>query len=213
MAALDLTSGAGLAAAIASFLNKDSLTDQIPAFVRLAEATFNRKLRTREMIARATPAFTNGVATLPTDFLEAKSLGITAPTAYMGQLTYLEEGAADDLQARHVGGGRPSRYSIVGTSLELAPAPDQAITADLVYYAKIPALDLNTPGATNWLLTRSPDIYLFGALVSSAPFLAEDERIATWGTLAAAALQDIQDESDRATTSGSRLNARRRTFG
>jgi hypothetical protein len=33
---------------------------------------------------------------------------------------------------------------------------------------------------TNWLLQNHPDIYLYGALVESAPFLKDDERIPVW---------------------------------
>lgn len=213
MAALDLTSGVGLTAAIASFLNKDSLSDQIPAFVRLAEATMNRKLRTREMIVRADAEVSDEFTKLPTDFLEAKSVTVLSPPAYQGPLTHADISELDDLRAQYPGGGRPLRFSNVGSSVELGPVPNQAITLRLVYYAKIPALDLTTPGASNWLLLKAPDLYLYGALVASAPFLAEDERIATWATLATAALQDLQDEADKAAVSGSRLNARRRTFG
>ena len=34
---------------------------------------------------------------------------------------------------------------------------------------------------TNWLLTKHPDVYLYGALLESAPYTKEDERINVWG--------------------------------
>jgi hypothetical protein len=39
---------------------------------------------------------------------------------------------------------------------------------------------LNDPAAGNWLLTSSPDTYLYAALVESAPFLKDDARIEMW---------------------------------
>jgi hypothetical protein len=37
-----------------------------------------------------------------------------------------------------------------------------------------------TDSDTNWLLTQHPDLYLYAALVESAPYLKDDERIALW---------------------------------
>ena len=37
-----------------------------------------------------------------------------------------------------------------------------------------------TTVVTNWLLVRHPDIYFYGALLHSAPYFDDDQRIATW---------------------------------
>ena len=34
--------------------------------------------------------------------------------------------------------------------------------------------------ASNWLLACAPDAYLYGALLESAPYIKDDERIAVW---------------------------------
>lgn len=220
---MDLSTGPGLAAAVASFLNREDLAPQVPAFVRLAEARFNRELRVREQIRRVS-SDTAGeeVFTLPADFVQAKSLRITAPHHLAGQLDYLPPDEAADLDAHHGGdpihryGARERRsrgYAIIGQTLDLSPRPAVPVTVELIYYRAVPPLDLTTEGATSWLLTKAPDLYLYASLMASAPFLVEDERLQTWAGLAADALTSLNTEAERVQTAGSRLNARRRTFG
>jgi len=82
---------------------------------------------------------------------------------------------------------------------------------ELLYYAKVPALsDSNT---TNWLLTEAPDIYLYGSLLPSAPYLDEDERATTWAQFYAAAIQQLNQASDQARYSGSGLRLKVRGLG
>jgi hypothetical protein len=67
--------------------------------------------------------------------------------------------------------------------------------------------------ATNWLLTSSPDIYLYGALLQAAPYLQDDARIQTWATLYERALNDLRTADDRGASSGGVLLTRAKTFG
>jgi len=63
-------------------------------------------------------------------------------------------------------------------TLLLAPTPDGSYTAQFWYKAGIAVLsDTNT---TNWLLTNYPNLYLYAALLESAPYLRDDERILLW---------------------------------
>ena len=66
------------------------------------------------------------------------------------------------------------------TAFELAPTPNAVCTIEMVYRANLPPL---ATAGTNWLLTAAPDLYLYGALVESAPYLKEDARLQTWGQL------------------------------
>jgi hypothetical protein len=78
----------------------------------------------------------------------------------------------------------------------------------MIYYAKITSLsDGNT---TNWLLTKAPDVYLYGALTHAAPFLMDDQRIAVFAQIYLARVQALQDESQKSLHSGSPLIARTR---
>jgi hypothetical protein len=57
---------------------------------------------------------------------------------------------------------------------------------------------LSADGDTNWLLTNHPDVYLYGSLVHTAPYLKDDARIALWAGLLAQAMGEIEDESTAA---------------
>ena len=102
-------------------------------------------------------------------------------------------------------------FTMVGQQFQVIPPPNTSYSAELLYYAKIPALsDSNT---TNWLLTESPDIYLYGALVQSSPYLKEDERVGTWAGLYQRFVDDMMLADERARIGSSKLKARIRTFG
>lgn len=45
---------------------------------------------------------------------------------------------------------------------------------------------------TNWLLEAHPDVYLYGTLFESAPYLVDDERVPMWGELAKAASDNVR---------------------
>ena len=80
----------------------------------------------------------------------------------------------------------------------------------MVYYAKIASLsDSNT---TNWLLAKHPDIYLYGALIQSAPYLKDDERVATWMSLYERMLEDMEKADERALFSGAVIKVRAKAF-
>jgi hypothetical protein len=148
---------------------------------------------------------------LPSDFLEARNVQATAGT-YPNILEYAEPNYIDYLRDAEPT-EYPTNYSIVGSSLEFAPVPAADTTIELVYYSKIPALDLTSAVSTNWVLQRAPDAYLYGALVHTAPYLIEDERLPVWSQAFGTALASLNRESERASVRGSRLVAKRRTFG
>jgi hypothetical protein len=72
----------------------------------------------------------------------------------------------------------------------LAPTPDAAYTIEMIYRQSIPPLAINS---TNWLLALAPDLYLYGALLESAPYIKEDGRIQTWGLGFGSALNDLNN--------------------
>ncbi len=86
--------------------------------------------------------------------------------------------------------GKPRYFTVFGDEIELAPTPDAAYTIEMVYRKSIPALASN---ADNWLLTLAPDLYLYGALLESAPYIKEDGRIQTWGLGFTTALNDLNN--------------------
>ena len=200
---------AGLKATIADYLNRDDLTSVIPSFITIAEAKFNRKLRTRQMVKRATATLDTAFFAFPADFLQAKEFQLnTNPITY---LEFITEKQGDLMrQDAIIAAGKPKYYTIVGTQLEVIATPDSSYTGELTYYGKITALsDSNT---SNWLLAYAPDLYLYGALVEAAPYLKDDERIAVWGQLYTNSLGDIEVADQRASVSSTPI-VRARSLG
>ncbi len=205
--ALDTFSG--LKTTIADYLNRDDLTSAIPGFITLAESKFNRKLRVRQMVKRATATLDTQYFAFPSDFLQAKEFQLnTNPITY---LQYVTQNQGDYGSANnYVAAGKPQFYTIIGTQIQVIPTPDTGYTGELTYYGKIPALsDSNT---SNWLLAYAPDLYLYGSLVEATPYLKDDERLAVWSTLYTNSLGDIEIADQRASVSSTPI-VRARSLG
>jgi hypothetical protein len=205
--ALDTFSG--LKTTIADYLNRDDLTSIIPSFITLAEAKFNRKLRVRQMVKRATATLDTQYFAFPSDFLQAKEFQLnTNPITY---LQYVTQNQGDYGSAtQFVSAGKPQFYTIIGTQIQVIPTPDTSYTGELTYYGKIPALsDSNT---SNWLLTYAPDLYLYGALLEASPYLKDDERLAVWSSLYINSIGDIEIADQRASVASTPI-VRARSLG
>jgi hypothetical protein len=200
---------AELKSTIADYLNRDDLTSIIPTFIKLAEAKFNRKLRVRQMIKRATATIDAAFLDCPSDWLENKELQLN--TNPLTKLEVITESYGNELRAtRYPAAGKPQYYAIVGTQLEFIPTPDSEYVGELTYYANIPSLsDSNT---SNWLLAYAPDLYLYGALVEAEPYLKNDERLSIWGELYLRVIADIEVADERASVASTPL-VRARSLG
>lgn len=200
-----------LKSSVADWLNRQDLTAVIPSFITLAEAQFNRdeRLRVKESMVRATASFDQQYESLPGDYLEMANLQINNVTPFQ-KLQFLSLNQIDDYKNTFTTNAVPKYYTIVGNQIELLPIPGTTYTAEMVYYAKIASLsDSNT---TNWLLTKHPDVYLYGTLIQSAPYLKDDERIATWMGLYERACEDIEKADQRALFSGAVIKVRTKAF-
>ena len=189
---------ASLQAAVTEYLARDqdtTLMARIPTFIQLAEAKLNRQLFVRQMEQRATvpvnlassePEFIS----LPADFQSMRRVRLTDVTGK----PCLEFKSGTQIDEYRFGvsnvAGRPRYFTVFGDEIELAPTPDAAYTIEMVYRKKIPPLAGNDP---NWLLALAPDLYLYGALLESAPYIKEDGRIQTWGLGFSTALNDLNN--------------------
>jgi len=194
-----------LKTSVASWLNRDDLTSVIPDFISLAEAGINRDLRHYKMIERADATLDSRYVQMPTDWMETVRFSITSGDTYRLELV-----SRDDMleyrQKTANASGRPRFYANIGDTIEVFPTPDADYTMQLQYYAKTPAL--SDSNASNWLLLDAPDVYLYGTLIQSAPYLQDDARTQTWAALYAAALQSLQKASDDTRFAGSGLRMR-----
>lgn len=207
---MQLDTYGGLKSAIASFLNRQDLEAQIPVFISMAEARFNRELRVNSMLSRDVAVVEEVYVSLPLDWLQHSTLVVTDPNDRRFALDYISPDEYND-RRKHLLPGIPKAYTIVSNSIMLLPEPAGETTLEITYYKKIPALsDSNT---SNWLLARSPDLYLYGSLLNAEPFLMNDERVPLWSAAVTQAIDAIRLESEKASRPSGALAARRRTFG
>jgi len=199
-----ITNYATLQSTIADYLNRADLTSQIQTFIQFVEADLNTRLRCREMIINATAVSDSEFVALPLDWLEAINMMIVGGQS---PLRYITPDDADTINRAQTYTSTRF-YSMTTGVIELVPPPTDDITIDMVYYGKIPAL--SATNTTNWLLTKAPDVYLYGALSHAAPFLMDDARMGTFGQIYLARVQSLQDESQKSLHSGSVLIARPR---
>ena len=205
-----LTTYTELKASIADWLNRTDLTTQIPDFISLNEAQIERQLRTRQMLTRTTLTIDAEFESTPADFLEVRTLKLTG-TNPITPLTFMTMDSLDEQSTIDIGSGRPKYFTVIGTEFRFVPTPDASYASEIVYFAKLNKLSASV--ATNFLLTSSPDIYLYGSLLQAAPYLLDDARIQVWSALYERALSDLQLADDRGATSGGKLLTRAKTFG
>lgn len=199
-----ITNYSSLQSAIADYLNRQDLTEQIPLFIQFCEADLNTRLRCREQIIRAEAISNAEFVQLPGDWLEAINLQIVDGMSPLRFVT-LDEADIIVKERRY---DRVMAYSLMNGAIELVPGPTDNVEIEMIYYGKIPALSNNN--TTNWLLTKAPDVYLYGALTHAAPFLLDDQRITVFGSFYSGRVQSLNDEAQKSLTSGSPLVARTR---
>lgn len=162
-----------LVASVANWIARSDLTGVIPDFVTIFEARNNRMLRVRQMETTATITTTNGAGSLPTDFLERRSLVWNGSP--LQQLEYVSPSIFAEryptLQT-----GVPTEYTINGSTVQVADYDDTQ-TLTLLYYAKIPNL---VTTANNWLMDAHPDLYLAGTLVEAYAYIKEYDDAQAW---------------------------------
>lgn len=195
------TSYGELQTAIGNWLGRPGdglISAVIPDWIALCEARFNRELRLRAMETRATATLQDRFAGLPDGFLEMRSLRLNTnpPQA-------LELVAPEFIGRVRAGAaaGRPRLFAIVDGEIELAPAPDAAYEAEMIYWKRFDTLSGTT--TSNWLLANAPDVYLFGSLAEAAAYLGDDAHWPQWEQRYQLAVQRLQNADDRSRWSGS----------
>ncbi len=197
-----LTTYALLKTTIANYLNRTDLTSYLGDFITLTESRLNRELRVREMVntdtSTTTVAGTQSYS-LPSGFLEASAV-IYQSNPYR-TLRFMANG--DFYRQYNVTqtSGLPTFFTIVGEKILLGVAPDSAETLQIDFYKTLtPLSESNT---TNTILTNYPELYLYGALAESSPFLMQDERLNTWAGLYKEALANANLSSQKGSITSS----------
>jgi hypothetical protein len=197
---VSITTYAELKTSITDFLNRDDLDTATPTFISLAEADMQRKIRHWRQEKRSNANLNSRYSDVPSDFLEVIRFGVSGGNH--STLEIISQGDMLDLRMKsRDASGSPRYYALTAGEIELFPTPSAVTATELYYYSKIDGLsDSNT---SNWLLENHPDAYLYGALVHSAPYLADDARVAVWASLYQNAISSINAESETVKFGGS----------
>lgn len=181
-----------LLTAIADELHRTDLTAKIPDWVRFAESTINRKLniyaKEIETVMATEPA--SRFIPLPADFgspILLQSRQIEPRTDFIAM-------EASQLPINDDQPGMPLYWAVDGENIAFDRPADQAYPLIFRY---VQSLYLSEAAPTNVLLEKNPDLYLYGALVHSAPYIMDDARIGTWKAMFDDALRQVAAEASR----------------
>jgi hypothetical protein len=199
-----LANYSGLQASIANWTHRSDLTPLIPDFVTMAESRISRDLRLRRQITVGTLNCVAGVATvtIPDDWLEFENLSVEANPSR--QLVYVP---VEHIDAKYNSedSGIPAVFTIEGSQILLGPKPDSNYVLDSIYYARFPSI---ITSSTNWLLTNHPNIYLFACLIEAFLYTQNAEQAAVFTQRYMQGVEQLQQQDDRATHSGSALRVK-----
>ena len=193
---MSITNYAELKSAISDFLNRDDLTAVIPTFISLGEARIARDLNHWKQEKRVTTDIDERYEDLPTDWISIIQVQHTDG----GVISSSSSSEMASKRAQSSTAAKPRYWRMTANEMEFYPTPDATYNITMLYRARIPALTDAEP--SNWLLTYSPDVILYAALMQSAPYLADDARVAVWGSMYQSGVEALNNESDQAQVSG-----------
>lgn len=188
-----------LKTSIAGYLARSDLTNQIPDFITFAENRLRRELRVRQMLKSVTTATVSGDSTVevPSDFLEIRDFVVLTnpiqPLSYSSPSTLSNDPRASEV-------GVPKSYTILANEFLLSPPPDGIYTLRMLYFAA-PAY-LSSSNASNVFLNIAPDALLYASLIEAEPYLYNDARINTWGTMYDRAIASLAKSDEQGQYSG-----------
>ena len=149
-------------------VGEEDLEAKAASMITLAEAAFQRHLRLAEQLTTTVAYVNENIANLPADCLQVEavldSAGVPLRPVAHDQAHEVMSSEAGTWCAPSVG-----YYAIDGRRLIV---PEVTTTVTLRYYQAIPSLSIGS----NWLSTKAPDLYLYGALVQAAVFSKEAEQ-------------------------------------
>jgi hypothetical protein len=177
-----------LETAVTNWLARSDVQPRASEFIALCTAKLNRTLQTRWQESAVTSISTDasGRYALPVDFAQINWVRHT-----LGQGAYIDPVANQEGMDMGLA-GYPRGYTINGNELQTWPPQVNGTgILKIQYRKKIPQINSGTD--TNWVLTDHPDVYLYGALLESAAYIRDDERIGLWTQGLATAIKQIQD--------------------
>lgn len=201
-----ITDYTSLKTAVADWLYRagdQNIADRAAMFIDLFERSFMRTARTLEMQQIDTAVLTGAVVPLPPGYLEAIRFQLTGipantPNQVLEYVTPARSGMLDAAQS----GGIVKNYTILANQIVISPQSWTPIGATLeaTYYAFVQLA--NADDGVNWLLSKHPDAYLYGALMQGAAYIDDKETVAFWKEGRDGALSEILEADKKAKVAG-----------
>ena len=175
-----VTSYQTLKDAIAGMLKRDGdtqITENTALFIQLCESDLYDRLllRDEETEGALTAATSSAVIALPSDYISPIALWLVID----GERTLLRQVQPQELPY-DTENGTPAEYAIDGGYIRF-DCP--AASAYAVKFRHVRKTVLSDSAPSNYLLTRRPDIYLYGSLKQAALFTEDDTATAKYSAL------------------------------
>lgn len=197
-----LTSYNDLKTTIATYLARSDLTAVIPDFISLAEAKLKRRFR--DVTSLSASVSTNWLLTNHPDVYLYGSLLEAQPylmdDARIASWAQIFERVVSEVRLPNASANlsnyaglqlavsdwlaRPDLDVVIPEFIQLTEAKLKRKFRDVT--------SLSVSNTTNWLLTANPDVYLYGALVESQPYLKDDVRIPVWTQIFEKAVVEVR---------------------
>jgi len=192
---------------IAEELARDDLASNIPEWIQLAESALSKFIRLLDGEQITTGNFTpaQDYIDLPAGFKEPIHFEWQYSSAHIRVPEIVSWDKLTDVKNNDTT-GKPRAICYLNRRCYMAPTPTSADAYTLVYYGKPVPLSEDNP--TNDLLEMGPEVLKYMALIYSAPFLGDDERLMTWNALVAEGRVLLKKEYWSSKADGGRLRVR-----
>ena len=208
---MSITTYAELREGVYNWLLRDSASDatitqdRVNNYISLCEAELSRELKVRELEEQATLTASTSTNTidLPSDFrrlIELQYVDTPKDLRFLTRVKLREQ--------RTSAVDRPNHYTIIGDKIVFDKTPDSAYTLDIDYYKEITAL--SDSNSTNSILTKYPDLYLYGTLKQALLNIMDQKRLAVIIPIYDAIVNRVKEEDKTSKTpSGSQLRTKK----
>jgi hypothetical protein len=171
----------------------------IADIIHLGEQRIYREMRTRYNEKAWGITTTSNLAALPADF-------IASSVIHFGKnpLTPISESQLLQRLNENTNTGDCLFFCQAGSNLQFAPAVTDATALQGRYYYKWPDLS-STTLPTNTFFAAAEDLFIYAALVESAPFFGQDARVALWQSKYDAIKLQLNVNDQRAAYSAGRI--------
>ena len=160
---------ADLQAELLDWISNSKIAAKTATCVQLAEARIRNDILIRRMELPHHGVFDGAVIFLPQDCESVQRLmyyvggrEVSIPYASVLSVEYLTSSP-----------GNPRAYTLTDQAIMLYPTPAAAMQYTLYYVPFI--ADLSGSNETNWLLDRSPNVYLWASCLEAAGYLQDEQ--------------------------------------